>query len=168
MRYQFLLSLLLLGGSVLRADQFSFTYSGEAIGITGMYNVTETGTLIATNDGNGLYSVTSISGTRDGDQTISGLVSGYPDTFLTSNSGLLAATLDLSIQGVGTDLIAGGTGLYAETLSSSNPFADSAGTGNLSINAVTHVPEPSTLLIFLTLGVAVWALGRKLPTRASR
>jgi hypothetical protein len=173
MRYRIGLSLLLLGAWTLHADQFNFSYSGTTFGggtvsASGMLTATEEGT-------SGVYQVTNISGTRDGKSIVDSGIPGIGElgvftesgnTFGLGNSGFLA----FGVQGVGLDSVAYTHGLYVEMLTSLGfpPSISMTNLSNVSIARITAVPEPSTLLIFLTLGMLVWAVGRKLPTRTAR
>jgi hypothetical protein len=174
MRYQLGFSLLLLGASALHAAQFNFSYSGSG--------VTATGTITATNMRGGVYQVTNISGTRDGTQAITGLVPGGLAFLYNGPGGAIglegAGVVEFDIKGVtGYDSFEyiggrgpgrGGAGgpWYEEIMFNSRGVPTS--TASLTSFKITAVPEPSTPLIFLTLGTLVWALGRKLPIRTVR
>jgi hypothetical protein len=177
MRYQFGLSLLLLGVPALHASQFTFSFSGG--------NVSAMGSLTANsvNVGPGpvVYDVSNITG---GTLTVSGSNYSVGESPL-GNLGVLVAdqtgangSLELGAGaftfGVGTneiDAVAYTGSSYTSVLTnlSSGKITTTSGT-NLTIidPPPTGVPEPSTLLIFLTFGIVVWVLGRKLPIRTVR
>lgn len=164
MRYQLLLSMLLLGSSflgssALQAAEFSFTYSGT--------NVYATGTLTAMSEGGGLYEITNITGERNGDTIVESPLGNLGVNY-TGTGGVLGlesgGAIEFGLQNViGLDTVEYVGGIYEEVLASTDPSIT-----KLTTFAVTAVPEPSTLLIFLTLGLAVWALSRKLPLRKLR
>jgi hypothetical protein len=165
MRYQLGLSLLLLGASALHASQFDFSYSNAAA------TVSASGILTATSIGGGVYQVTNIQGTRDG-TTITGLAPGDLSLLSIGTGGAIglesAGVVEFDLLGVsGYDSFEYLTGVgYEETMFNSHGLPTS--TNALTSFKITAVPEPSTLLIFLTLGTLVWALGRKLPIRTAR
>jgi hypothetical protein len=162
MRYQLCLCMLLLGSPVLRASQFSFSYSGVADPLLGSpYQVTASGTLTAQSVGNGVYDVTNISGTRNGVTIVDSGIGNLGILYMTNgvlglgNSGFL----EFGLGHGATDTVAYTGSVLEEVLVSTSPSV-----ATISKFSVT-VPEPSTVLIFLTLGLVVWAFGRKLPTR---
>jgi hypothetical protein len=123
--------------------------------------------------GGGVYQVTNISGTRNNTQTITGLAPGDLSYLYTGAGGLFGLTtkggmVEFGLKGVsGYDSFEYLSGVgYAETMFNSHGVPTS--TATLKSLKITAMPEPSTLLIFLTLGVLVWALGRKLPIRLVR
>jgi hypothetical protein len=172
MRYQLGLSLLLLGASALHASQFTFSFSGG--------NVSATGSLTANSVnvglGPGLYDVTSITGTL----TISGNRYGITESPLGNLGALLidqtgangsvvlgAGAITFGVGASGVDAVAYAGSSYTSVLTNFSTGSITSGS-NFTITdpPATGVPEPSTLLIFLTFGIVVWAFGRKLCTRA--
>ncbi len=164
---------LLLGGMCLRADVFSFSYSGVATSLSGTYTVSASGTLTANAVGAGLYQVTSISGTRDGTEITD--PSGDLGLLYTSSGGQLgldpgsAGIVAFGLAGMaGTDTVEYLSGVgYEETLVDLTNVLDSSTTRLTSFDIVA-VPESSTLQILLALGLGVWILARKLPLHTAR
>jgi PEP-CTERM motif len=173
MRYQLSLSLLLLGASALQASQFTFSFSGG--------NVSATGSLTANNinpgSGPGLYDVTSITGTF----TISGTSYSISQSPLGNLGALLIdqtganGSVQLGAGGItfgvgknGVDAVAYTGSSYTSVLTNFSTGSITSGTNFTVVDppAPKGVPEPSTVLIFLTLGIVFWAFGRKLPRRA--
>jgi hypothetical protein len=165
--------ILLFGGMCLRADVFSFSYSGVSISLSGTQSVSAFGTLTANALGGGLYQVTGITGTRDGTAITD--PSGDLGLLYTSSGGQLgldpgsAGIIAFDLAGmVGTDTVEYLSGVgYEETLLDlSNPLASS--TAHLTSFNIVAVPEGSTLQILLALGLGVWILARKLPLHTAR
>jgi hypothetical protein len=165
MRYRLGFSILLLGASALHASQFNFSYSGGTVNALG--------TLTATNMGGGVYQVTNISGTRDGTAIAESPI-GNLGVLYTGTGGKLGlengGAMEFAVGSSELDTVEYLNGVYQETLVNDSSIVPKITTTTLSSFTVSAVavPEPSTLLILLTLGVAVWALGRKLPVRTVR
>jgi hypothetical protein len=167
MRHLACLAVLLFGGSALQASVFSFSYSGTEL-VSGTH-VSASGTLTATATTGGLYQVTGITGTRvvgSTDETITG--GSSLGLLYSSGSGLgldpgSAGILTFGLSGItGTDTLEYISGLgYEETLLAGL----SSSTANLTSFTITAMPEPATLLLFLSAGLGVWVLARKLPSR---
>jgi hypothetical protein len=138
---------LLWTATIVRADVFSYSYTG-----TGLSNqaVTGSGEITATSDGGGFYTITALSGTQNGTST--SLTSGV-NLFFDGSSGY--GTFDFLLNGSNYALgfLDGG---YADA----GGLAASAGTFKIS-----SVPEAATISLLLTMGLGVWTLGRKLPSK---
>lgn len=146
-------TVLLLGATVLRADVFSFSYSGMGVSLTGTVTATETLP--------GMYTVTDIVGTRTGSGhtwAISDLPGG---SFLYSDSWGSMGTFLLGLSGFssGTDTLQFLGGLSVESGSAG------ASIGSFYLGSSVPVPEPATLLLLCTMGLGVWVLARKLPAK---
>jgi hypothetical protein len=144
-------ALLLLSVNSLSADVFSFSYSGPG-------GISASGKITATPTGGGVYSMTGITGTRDGVQmSYSPVGTGtfFYGGSAASSLGAIAFSLN-SIFSFDTVSFAGGS--YHETVAG---FQNSSTT--LSTLSLTRLPEPSTILLLLTMGLGVFAVGRKLP-----
>jgi hypothetical protein len=141
---------LLWGATALRADVFDFSYSGNWFGNT----VNGSGTLTATQVIPGIYTITSISGTQNG---IGFSMTGTGNSLVYSG-GTGTGTFDLMIQGLGLDVLTFAGSLYTET--------GATGT-NLGTNfrIVDPVPEVSTVSLLSAMGLGVWLLVRKFPSR---
>jgi hypothetical protein len=173
MRHLACLALLLVGASASRAAVFSFSYSGVAVSVLGTHtDVSASGTLTATATTGGLYQVTGITGTRIIGSTDETITSSSSLGFLySSSSGLTldpgsAGILAFDLSGItGTDTVEYISGVgYEETLVNlGSPLASS--TATLTSFTITAMPEPATLLLFLAVGLGVWLLTRKLPSR---
>jgi len=134
-----------IGG--LRADQFSFSYSGSGVSVKG--------TVIATASSPGVYTVTNIYGTRNSAAFDNSPVGGVGFTFNgTSGVGILAFSVG-SLGLLDTVTFAGGN--YAEA-----GFVGATTGNNFSMS---RVPEAATLTLLLAMGLGTIALARKLPTR---
>ncbi len=156
-------AVLLMGATALRADVFSFSYSG----VSALGNVTESATLMATATGIlGSYTVTGIlNGIRsvNGGNSVNFNSSSLMAGSFTYGLPLLSplGSLKLSLTGLGTDTLSfsslGGTESFG-LLSLKN----SAGSFTMSR---ASVPEAATLSLLLTMGLGVWVLARKMPAK---
>jgi hypothetical protein len=151
-----------MGATALRADVFSFSYSG----VSALGNVTESATLMATATGIlGSYTVTGIlNGTRAvGGNSVNFNSSSLMAGSFTYGLPILSplGSLKLSLAGLGTDTLSfsslGGTESFG-LLSLKN----SAGSFTMSR---ASVPEAATLSLLLTMGLGVWVLARKMPAK---
>ncbi|MBZ5623341.1 MAG: PEP-CTERM sorting domain-containing protein [Acidobacteriia bacterium] len=158
----------LLGATALRADVFSFTYTGTISLLGTTTTVSETGTLTAnalsalTPD---LYTITNISGTRtstSGKTTDAWTIFDPPGAgfFIYSSPSSNSGTIYFSLRGYSsnTDTVTFGSGTGTEI----GPNLVTSGTFK-----ITRVPEPAVLLLLLTMGLGVWVLARKLPSNKS-
>jgi hypothetical protein len=137
----------LVSTAALRADVFSFSYSGSGVSVTG--------TLTATAFTPGVYTVSDISGIRNGitfdsSPTGAGLFNYYGPS---AADGVLAFSL-------------GSYNLLDTVTFSNGNFVEIGMTGfrsgrNFSI--VHGVPEPTTISLLLAMGLGVGLLSRKLP-----
>jgi len=147
---QLLITVLLFGATVLRADVFSFSY-GSGV----------TGTVAASLSG-GVYTVTNISGSYHGiafDGTPVGTGSNYTLTY-SGGHGSGEIGFSLGILGIPFYIVDfSNTGSYTESIFGLVP-TDSG--KNFYIG---RVPEPTTLLLLFTMGLGVWVLARKLPAK---
>jgi hypothetical protein len=164
-------AVLVLGASVLRADSFNFLYSGTITNSTTA--VSASGTLTTVSLGGGIYEVTAITGKRTVGQTSAGITVSP----LGQNLGLLyydapgqSSNLDgalvFGLNGIfGFDtLIYLGNNIYQETLLNlGNPGASTVANVKMS---VTHLPEPATPLLLLTMGLGIWVFMRKRTSNA--
>ena len=162
------LAALMLFAKGASADSFNFSYSG--VGITGM------GSFVATPDGGGTYTVTSVTGTQNG-ATITGMVavanSGYftvpdGDNFTYDNLITIGTTPQLDLNGL-LFTVQGQSepvNLYYDT----NSYYDAVYVGGASYPndfvltpvtfSVAPAPESSSLLLgFGLLGLA-WVVRR--------
>ena len=150
------IGVMVLGASAARADVFSFTYTGTSIlGAT----ITTTGTITATAGLLGSYNITAITGT----ETSKPLFGSTSTWSLGSGSG----SFTIGILGtIGFNVL--GTGGGADTLTVLGSSATETGppgwvsSGTISIS---RVPEAATLSLLFAMGLGVWFLARKLPTR---
>lgn len=136
---------LLLGASALRADVFNFSFSGNT--------VSASGTVTATDVVPGVYTITSISGTQNG---VSFSMTGSGNT-LVYNGGSATGTFDLMIKGVGMDVLSFAGNTYSET--------GATGANSGTNFRMASVPEASTASLLLAMGLGVWILARKFPSR---
>jgi len=142
---------LVVGTTGLRADVFSFSYSGTGVSVSG--------TLTATQLGLGSYTVTDISGSRNGtlfdaSPTGAGIFTfGGP----LDSSGWLAFSV-------------GSSGVLDTVTFSDANFAELGGkgvglsTGN-NFSITRSLPEAGTVSLLITMGLGVWLLTRKLPCK---
>jgi hypothetical protein len=142
------IAFLLWSATALRADVFDFSFSGTYSGNT----VSTTGTVTATDVVPGIYTITSISGIQNG---VSFSMTGSGNTLIYS-SGSATGTFDLMIKGVGADVLTFAGNTYTET--------GVTGT-NIGSNFTMGVPEASTASLLLAMGLGVWMLARKFPSR---
>jgi hypothetical protein len=152
---------LLFGATALRADVFSFSYagttlSGSPVSATGTVIATAvpTATAIGTVLGS-LYTITNIYGTRNG-VSISA-PTGAIGSFIFSGSSS-SGTLNFLVNKQ-SDAVAFTGGVYSEA--GLSPLTVSVGK-NFSIS---RVPEAATLSLLFTMGLGVWLLARKLPSK---
>ena len=151
------LSGLLLVSVAAKADTFNFSAVGSGGGFSG------TGQLTASNNGDGSYTVTGITGTG-----VTGLipVNGF---FFNDNLLFPNASRLLDVDGLGFTAALGGetfmvnifstlTGFEAITLDSDGDFTDSPVTFTLT-NSPAAVPEPSSLLLLGSGVLASVAVG---------
>lgn len=166
---------LFAGAMVLPADTFDFSYDGPG--------VIASGTLTAIEDGGGQYTVTGISGTRNGSQITGILPAGSDGKLVWDNllflggGGLVdSAGLGFSVQGIsGPVNVCWGnvpTSAVCEynNVLVYNEFTEppAGGYTSVALNSftVTAVPESAPALAGLLLGLVV--LGGRLLPRASR
>jgi hypothetical protein len=190
MRYLVCSALLLFGFSAAQASVFDFSYSGVAKPLLGgsATDISASGTLDVTAMGGGVYKITDITGIRDVDnssgvfqyqQTITdtGANFGYLFTDSSGNFQLQTGGAGILVFGVsgstsGTDTVEYLSGVgYQETFVPSNLVGTTTATlTNFKITdpPAPSVPEPSTVLLFSTLGPGVWFLARKMALRQSR
>ncbi len=147
---------LLFGSTVVRADTFTFSYSGSG--------VTASGTLTATSLGLGEYSVTGITnGSRDGKTitSVSGVfyyTNGSPSIF--SNAALTLSVTGMLLDSMSYSALSGGS----ETAITNGLKTTTTTLTSFSINK-SSVPEPSSLLILMTMCCGIWVMARKLPPK---
>jgi hypothetical protein len=137
---------LFLSATALRADVFNFSFSGNT--------VSTSGTVTATDVVPGVYKITNISGTQNG---VSFSMTGSGNT-LVYNGGSATGTFDLMITGVGMDVLSFAGNTYSET------GATGANSGT-NFRMASSVPEASTASLLLAMGLGVWILARKFPSR---
>ena len=144
-------AVLLFGATALRADVFSFSYAGTT---TLLGSVSATGTVIATASLGGLYTISDIYGTRNGVSISAPTINMGTFTY---GGSLIAGTFNFLVNKQ-SDAVAFLGGGYAEA--GLNPLTVSA--GKISISSV---PEAATLSLLFTMGLGVWLLARKLPSK---
>jgi hypothetical protein len=134
---------LLMGCSALRAEMFTFSYTGV------------NGTISATNIG-GMYWVTDVSGIRKGVAFDASPLGGGSFSYNGSS-------------GFGTIMFSVGSGFFSlpdVVTFNGGSYTDAlGGSGTTGFSLVRGVPEPSAILLLLTMGIGVWALLRKLSIR---
>jgi len=150
-------TVLLFGATALRADVFSFSYAGAS--------VSASGTLTATALGLGAYTVTNITGIRNTTSFNTGATGlfYYPTSNPLASGGLIAFNPGLS----GLAGLLGVTVSYASILGSGY-YQETSGitsTRLTSFSITSSVPEASTLLLLCMMGLGVWILARKLPSK---
>jgi hypothetical protein len=136
--------------TALRADVFDFSFSGTYSGNT----VNASGTVTATYLVPGIYTITDISGTQNGH---SFSMTGTGNTLVYSG-GSGTGTFNLMINGVGQDLLTFAGSTYTETGATGTNIGSTFRMG-------TSVPEASTVSLLLAMGLGVWMLARKFPSR---
>lgn len=156
MKHLLYATLLFCSATALRADVFSFSYSGVG--------VTASGTLTANALGGGAYTVTDIiTGLRNGTAiTDTPLIGTLGAFFYAGKPALNSGAIMFGLKGLfGTDTVtfAGVTG--SETILGL-PLG-SSGTTALQSVSISRLPEPSTLLLLFTMVLGVLVLARKLP-----
>lgn len=147
--------MLLFGATAIRADVFDFSYSGGGVNASGM--------LTATALGLGSYQINTISGSRNS-SAITGLVSGV--SFFYNSPSLTSGSFTFDIGPTVVDNVSFLDGTAQETLYTS-PFSFKETSVSFSINKAS-VPEPSALLLLLTMGFGFWALARILPSKKTQ
>lgn len=143
-------AVLLFSATALRADVFSFSYSGTWFGNT----VNASGTITATAVIPGIYTITSINGTQNG--------------------------ASMSLVGTNTFIYSGGSGVgsfgflmngmsgHQDSLTfSGNSYTETGYSGtNIGSNfKMSTVPEAATLSLLCAMGLGVWVFARKLPSK---
>ena len=171
----FAMAVLLVGATSANADTFQFSYSGSGVSASGVLNATPVG--------GGIYIVTSISGTRNG-QPITGLVPCNPISPATYCTGVgynydnllfPTSTMQLDLYGLvfGVEGLTNPVNLYWESRIPSPVYMEltwvaTGGTPSRLYTPTevsfsnTAVPEPSTVLLFGSgLVAAAGAMRRK-------
>jgi hypothetical protein len=148
----------LLSATALRADVFSFSYAGTFFGNT----ASTTGTVTATAGSGGGYTITDLSGTRNGISISDPSTEKGSFTLIGSSAfGSFNFLLNGSSSRIDNVLFAGG--VYTESgttgLNIGNTFSISR------VSDTSHVPETATLSLVFTMGLGVWVLARKLPKK---
>ncbi|MGA3098465.1 MAG: hypothetical protein ABSF25_18585 [Bryobacteraceae bacterium] len=151
-----LFALLALSAGIASADEFTFSYSSVLDS-----SVTASGIITANNDGGGVYTITGITGTRNGDP-ITFVQSPDPGAFAVDNnlivppnpaylsstgsSGFVISTVDGDFNPWYdyNGSFGGTTGLYYEYDGGSVPGTEITFTA-------TDVPETSSILFLLTM-----------------
>jgi hypothetical protein len=158
LRHLLCTTVLLFGATALRADVFSFSYAG--VGVSAF------GTLTASAAGGGLYTVTDIVGYRNKvaitDSPLGGNLGAFyynssPGTPLLNAGGIIFGLNGLT----GLDTVYYANGFYQESIVALTGVA----TNNLQTFTISRVPEPATLLLLCVMGLGVWILARKLPSK---
>jgi len=147
---------LLWSATIVRADVFSYSYTGLGTGFGDpLQSVTGSGEITATADGAGLYLITAISGTQNGTSVF---LSPVDNVFAFNGS---SGSFDFLLKGSTYALNFGG-GLYSDGF----VFPAAASSGFIQISTVTSaVPEAATISLLLTMGLGIWVFGRKLPLK---
>jgi hypothetical protein len=143
-------AVLLFGATALRADVFSFSYAGTFFGNT----VSATGTVIATATLPNIYTITGLSGIRNGVSISAPSIN--KGSFIYSGSSSVGS-FNFLLNGSGSDLLSFSGGLYTESGVTGTNIGN-----NFSIRSV---PEAATLSLLFTMGLGVWLLARKLPSK---
>jgi hypothetical protein len=141
---------LLFTATALRAATFDFSFSGA--GIPG--SVTASGVITATETLPGIYTITGLTGTQNG-QNIS--LDGSSTFIYSGSSGV--GTLEFLVSG-GVDTVTFAAGVFSET----GVTGLDAGT-NFTLTDPPSVSEAGTLSLLFTMGLGVYLLARKLPSR---
>jgi hypothetical protein len=138
---------LLMGTTALQADVFSFSYSGSGVSVNG--------TITAASLTPGVYTISDISGIRNGKAFDDSPLGGGSFTYggPLSSSGTMMFTVGL----IGLDTVTFSGRTYAE--------AGLAGASTGNNFSISQVPEPATLSLLLAMGSGIWILARKLPSR---
>lgn len=139
-------AVLLFGATALRADVFSFSYSGTTL----FGSTSVTGTVIATALLPNTYTITDLYGTRKGVSV------SDPGTLLNGSfiySGSSSSGLFTFLSPSSSYTVAFNGGAYTENVI--------IGGNNFTIS---RVPEVATLSLLFTMGLGVWLLARKLPS----
>ena len=140
---------LLLSATALRADVFNFSYGGPS---------GASGTLITSTLPLGGHRITDLWGTRNG-IAISEWSLGNSFTYVSPS--IFGGAFSFNVNGKkGTVSFA--SSIYTETGVQALPKIGS----NFSLTR--SVPEPTTMLLLFTMGLGVWVLARKLPSRNTR
>jgi len=146
---------LMLTATALRADVFYFSYSGPGVSASGTVSAKKAGN-------SGLYTITDIDGSRNGETIGMGNGVFYDGSSL--NPPLNAGGMSFTVKGVfGLANVTYVGGVYKEIFVGKN-----GGTTTLnSFGIGSSVPEPSVLLLVFTMGLAIWVLARKMPLKKS-
>jgi hypothetical protein len=144
---------LLWSATIVRADVFSYSYSGLGTGLGDLLqSVSGNGQITATADGGGVYTITALSGTQNGKS-----VSLSSDKVFAFN-GSSVGTFDFLLGG-STYVLAFIGGGYGDGI------GPAASVGTFNISTATTVPEAATISLLLTMGLGIWVFGRKLPLK---
>jgi hypothetical protein len=150
-------AVLICGATALRADVFSFSYAGAG--------VSASLTLTANSIGSGAYTVTGITGTRNG-KAITNWLGGI--FYYSSGSPFLdgGGVFSFGISGyLGVDTVLYVGGNYEEEMVG---LPTTTTTLSSFTMGPSTLPEPSTLLILLTMGLGFWIMARKLPSKKTQ
>jgi len=139
---------LLLSATGLRADVFSFSYSGTGL----LGSVSASGEITASGGSGGNYTITNITGTETG--AFAGSMSVDPfETVLSYNGS--SGSFEFLIDGLIPVAIAfsGGSFTLDDPIEWGSNFQ------------MVGAPEAGTLSLLVTIGLGVWVLARKLPLK---
>jgi len=139
---------LLLSATALRADVFSFSYSGTGL----LGTVSANGVITASGGSGGNYTITSITGTETG--AFAGTMSVDPLENVLNYNGS-SGSFEFLIDGLIPVAIAfsGGSFTLDDPIEWGSNFK------------MVTAPEAGTLSLLVMFGVGVWVLARKLPLK---